>query len=149
MPSWVQIPPCRLNCIIYIQHTPVAQWTEHTVTNRSVAGSNPAGSAKKRWQSGWLHRIANPEIPKDPEVRILHASFFYCSRSAGGAVVLKTTSPKGYAGSNPVCSVAQSVYEKGLCKTNKETIPVSDIQEWNETIFGFPKNMSDKELRKC
>lgn len=38
--------------VLYIQHTPVAQWTEHTVTNRSVAGSNPAGSAKKRWQSG-------------------------------------------------------------------------------------------------
>ena len=106
--SLVRIQPCRFNCISYEYHnTPVAQRIEHTATNRSVAGSNPVRSAKKRWQSGRLHRIANPEIQKDPVVRILHASFlfFCCSRSAGGAAVLKTANPKGYAGSNPVCSV--------------------------------------------
>lgn len=78
--SLVRIQPCRLNCISYEHlNTPVAQWIEHTATNRSVAGSNPVGSAKKRWQSGRLHRIANPEILKDPEVQILHASLIYAA----------------------------------------------------------------------
>lgn len=73
---WFESNPADLT-VLYIQHTPVAQWTERTATNRGVKSSNLFGSAKKRWQSGRLHRIANPEISKDPEVRILHASFLF------------------------------------------------------------------------
>lgn len=34
---WVRVPPCRF-------YTPVAQWTEHTATNRGVRSSNLFGS---------------------------------------------------------------------------------------------------------
>lgn len=131
----VRIQPCRLNCIIYVQHTSVAQWTERTATNRGVKSSNLFGSAKKRWQSGRLHRIANPEILKDPEVRIFHASFIFfgCSRSAGGAAVLKTASPKGYADSNPVCSVSIIFRPEG--RIFSVFLQIVHIKNMNTNIF--------------
>ena len=125
---WVRVPPCRF-------YTPVAQWTEHTATNRGVKSSNLFGSAKKRWQSGRLHRIANPEILKDPEVRIFHASFIFfgCSRSAGGAAVLKTASPKGYADSNPVCSVSIIFRPEG--RIFSVFLQIVHIKNMNTNIF--------------
>lgn len=41
----------------------------------------------------------------------------------------------------------QSIYEKKLCKVDKETILVSDIQGQTEIISSLSQNMSDKELR--
>lgn len=41
-----------------------------------------------------------------------------------------------------------SVYEKKLCKVDKETILVSDIQGQTKIISSLSKNMSDKELGK-
>lgn len=40
----------------------------------------------------------------------------------------------------------QSIYEKKLCKADKETILVSDIQGQTEIISSLSQNMSDKEL---
>lgn len=41
-----------------------------------------------------------------------------------------------------------SVYEKKLCKVDKETILVSDIQGQTKIISSLYENMSDKELGK-
>ena len=41
-----------------------------------------------------------------------------------------------------------SIYEKKLCKTDKETILISDIQGQTKIISSLSENMSDKELGK-
>lgn len=63
------------------------------------------GRFVKRWQRGLLHRIANPETPALGFGGSNPPHFVLLQSLNGGAVVLKTTSPKGLAGSNPVCSV--------------------------------------------
>jgi transcriptional regulator with XRE-family HTH domain len=47
-----------------------------------------------------------------------------------------------------ICGFIQSVYKKNLCKTDKETILVSDIHGQTEIISNVSGNMSDKELGK-
>lgn len=47
-----------------------------------------------------------------------------------------------------ICRFIQSVYKKNLCKTEKETILISNVQGRTEIISSLHENMSDKELGK-
>lgn len=47
-----------------------------------------------------------------------------------------------------ICNFIQSVYKKNLCRTEKETILISDIQGQTEIISNLSGNMSNKELGK-
>lgn len=47
-----------------------------------------------------------------------------------------------------ICRFIQSVYKKNLCKTEKETILVSDVHGQTEIISNLSGNMSDRELGK-
>ena len=80
----------------------------------------------------------------DSEVRFLHTSFC-CSRSAGGASVLKTDNLKGYAGSSPVCSVGiYLITRKRVCsdcsvrhKILAESQGVQGINTWTSCLAGM------------